>query len=65
MWHQMVRVWTVQGLDSPAFLLLNVPQITQLSSTYPSVITLGQHAKQPLIRAPSDHPDGLEPHDTI
>ena len=38
-------------------------QITQLSSTCRSVITLGHSVKQPLIQPPSELFDGLEPHD--
>ena len=30
-----------------------------------SVISYGHSAKQPLMCPASDHPDGLEPHDTI
>ena len=40
-------------------------QITQLSPTRLSVITLGQLSHVPLIRSPSELLDGLEPHGLI
>ena len=40
-------------------------QITQLSPTPSSVITLGHSSKEPLIRPPSELGDGFEPHDLI
>ena len=49
-------------MDRPAYSLPVIHQITQLSSTLESVITLGHKAKQPLIRRSSELVDGLEPH---
>ena len=52
-------------MDSPAYLVPVVCQITQLLSTSRSVITLGHNVKQPLIRPSSELVDGYEPHDLI
>ena len=50
-------------MDTPAYLLLGIRQITQLFPTSRSVITLGHTLKEPLIRPSSELVDGLEPHD--
>ena len=52
-------------MDSPAYLVSGIRQITQLSPTSDSVITLGQLSNVPLIASPSELVDGLEPHDHI
>ena len=48
-WHQIIRVWPVQGLDSRAYLFPEIAQISQLSPTARSVITLGHIANVPLM----------------
>ena len=50
-------------MDSRAYLLPGMSEITQLSPTLVSVITLGKLSDVPLIRARSELVDGLEPHD--
>ena len=49
-------------MDSGAYLLPGMYQITQLSSTTLSVIYLGHSLNVPLIKALSELSDGLEPH---
>ena len=55
----------VQGLDTPAYLLPVIAQITQLLWTRQSVITLGHTMEQPLMCPASELVDGYEPHDHI
>ena len=52
-------------MDTPAYLVLEICQITQLSPTPRSVITLGHTPKQPLIGPRSELVDGFEPHGYI
>ena len=52
-------------MDSAAHLLLGISQITQLSPTCRSVITLGHSPNVPLIQARGELSYGLEPHDHI
>ena len=50
-------------MDSPAYSMPGIAQITQLSPTSYSVITLGQLAHVPLMWSPSELSYGSEPHD--
>ena len=52
-------------MDTPAYSLPIVHQITQLLSTSRSVITLGQLSIVPLMCRPSELSYGLEPHSYI
>ena len=52
-------------MDSSAYLLPRICQITQLSSTFHSVITLGHKANEPLMCPASELAYGLEPHGLI
>ena len=49
-------------MDSAAYLLPVISQITQLFSTSGSVIILGHTVNVPLMWSPSELIDGLEPH---
>ena len=52
-------------MDTPAYLVRGMSQITQLLSTSGSVINLGQLSNVPLIQGSSELVDGSEPHDTV
>ena len=52
-------------MDTPAYLVPGISQITQLSSTSESVIDLGHSAKEPLMRPGSELSYRLEPHDHV
>ena len=52
-------------MDTPAYSLPVMYQITQLSRTRRSVITLGHSPEQPLIDPPSELSYGFEPHGHI
>ena len=52
-------------MDTPAYSMPGIRQITQLSPTPQSVITLGHSPNVPLMRPASELGDGFEPHGHI